>query len=145
MPRQHKVGIIITGDAKGGVRAVDLTQDKLRELNKTSKRVSKESAGAFDKFTASLFSLRGAIAAVSTGAFAVLVKETINAGDQIQKLSIRLGASTEALSEYRLVAERTGVTFNDLATAWQRQTRRISQAAAGTGEAKVEGGAEMPP
>ena len=58
------------------------------------------------------------------------------AGDEVQKLSQRIGASTEALSEYRHVANLTGVTFRELAIGWQRQTRRIAEAAQGTGEAK---------
>jgi len=79
----------------------------------------------------------GALAAIGGAAgFGALIKGAVDTADQIQKLSIRLGASTEALSEYQLVAERTGVTFQTLTTGWQRMTRRISEAARGTGEAK---------
>lgn len=65
-----------------------------------------------------------------------LIGSTINAADQIAKLSTRLGDSTEALSQYRLVAEKTGVEFKTLTTGIQRMTRRISEAAVtGKGEA----------
>lgn len=66
----------------------------------------------------------------------LLTKRAIDAGDQIQKLSVRLGASTEALSQYRFVAERSGVSFQTLTTGIQRMTRRIAEAAVGTGEAQ---------
>lgn len=67
--------------------------------------------------------------------FTSLVSDALKAGDQIQKLSIRLGASTEALSQYRHVAELTGVSFRTFTTGLQRSTRRISEAAKGQGEA----------
>lgn len=67
--------------------------------------------------------------------FTALIKDALDAGDEIQKLSIRIGASTEALSEYRHVADRAGVSFDTLVSGWQRMTRRIADAANGTGEA----------
>ena len=65
-----------------------------------------------------------------------LGRQQLKAADDIGKLAIRIGASTEALSEYRFVAERAGVEVNALTMGWQRMTRRIAEAANGTGEAK---------
>ena len=73
---------------------------------------------------------------VAGGALVGAIKRTADFGDRIQKLAIRLGESTEALSQYQHVATLTGVSFDQLATAFQRQTRRISEAAKGTGVAK---------
>ena len=70
------------------------------------------------------------------GALAKLANNGVIAGDKINKLSIRLGASTEALSQYKHVAEASGVTFETLSMGWQRMTRRVAEAAQGTGEAK---------
>lgn len=64
------------------------------------------------------------------------ITESLGQADAIQKLNQRLGASTEALSQYKYVADLTGVSFNTLTTGWQRMTRRIAEAAQGTGEAK---------
>lgn len=64
------------------------------------------------------------------------ITQSIGQADAIQKLNQRLGASTEALSQYKYVADLTGVSFNTLTTGWQRMTRRIAEAAQGTGEAK---------
>lgn len=55
--------------------------------------------------------------------------------DQLLKLSQRLGTSVEGLSELRYVAERSGVTFQTMSMALQRMTRRVGEAAQGTGEA----------
>lgn len=70
------------------------------------------------------------------GSLGVLAKRFINAGDEIQKLSQQIGASSEALSQYQFIAEQSSVSFQVLTTAWQRQTRRISEATKGMGVAK---------
>ena len=136
MANQYKTAIILTGDSKGAVTATKATQAQLRKLGATGKKTAQETVSAFDQLKASLFSVQGVMTAVAGGAFASMIKKTVEQGDEVLKLKHRLGASTEALSEYRYIAERTGVTFNQLTTGWQRQTRRISEAAAGTGEAK---------
>jgi len=73
---------------------------------------------------------------LGVGAFGAIVRSSIQAGDEINRLSIRLGASTEALSQYRLVADRAGISFETFTMGLQRMTRRVSEAAQGTGEAK---------
>ncbi len=141
--KTYNTGILITGNAKGGVQAVKLTSEELKKLNATQKR----GTGYAKKYAASqkgvMSSVQGiakvalaAGAALGAFSFARQISESIDYADKIQKLSIRLGTSTEALSEYRFVAEQSGVTFDSLAIAWQRQTRRLAEAAAGSGEAK---------
>ena len=79
----------------------------------------------------------GVIGASFAGlSFGALIKGIADTGDRFQKLSISLGVSTEAMSQYRLVAERSGTTMESLALIWQRQTRRVAEAAQGTGEAR---------
>lgn len=73
---------------------------------------------------------------VGTAGIAALVRSTVNAGDELQKLRIRLGATTEALSEYKFAADKSGVSFNTVTMGLQRMTRRVNEAANGTGEAK---------
>lgn len=74
---------------------------------------------------------------IAGGAGLVAVaKSTANAGDEIQKLSQRLGSSTEFLSQMRLGTDLTGVSFKTFTTGIQRMTRRLAEAAAtGKGEA----------
>ncbi|AYF35690.1 hypothetical protein CUU95_18550 [Vreelandella alkaliphila] len=75
------------------------------------------------------------IAGVIAGMFAAnTLQGQINWADQLQKTNLRIGASTEALSQYNYVASLSGVEFNQLTTAWQRQTP-YCEAAAGTGVA----------
>lgn len=96
---------------------------------------------AFNSVRSSITGLKGAFAAIgvslSAGALASFVKNTAEANDEINKLAGQLGASTEALSQYKFVAQQTGVEFSTLTTGWQRMTRRISEASYGTGEASA--------
>ena len=101
--------------------------------------ISQKSKNAFDKFKSlarGAFKGLAAAAAAGTAAIAVAFRELLKTGDQIQKLSLRLGASTEALSEYRHMAELSGVPFTNLTTGIQRMTRRVAEAATGQGVAK---------
>ena len=85
---------------------------------------------------------RVGVAAIATSAAAgaagllVLAKNAAVAADNIGKLSTQLGIGAKELSEYQFVAEQTGVRFDTFTMALQRSTRRIAEAAQGTGEAK---------
>lgn len=56
--------------------------------------------------------------------------------DKFAKTADKLGASTEALAGLQHAGEQTGVSIKTMNMAMQRATRRISEAAKGTGEAK---------
>ncbi|SJN11583.1 Phage tail length tape-measure protein 1 [Halomonas citrativorans] len=156
MAQNYKAGLIITGDASGGIRAIKATEDELGKLNqgfdrgsRQSKRFGSDAARAGQQLTEidkgagvatrGLQTLQRAaapIAGVIAGMFAAnTIKSQVDWGDQLQKTNLRIGASTEALSQYNYVAKLSGVEFGQLTTAWQRQTRRISEAAQGTGVA----------
>lgn len=103
-----------------------------------------QTQAAFRSVRASLSRLAGTVRSLGLGAgvvggagFGVLVKNALEAGDKIHKLNLRLGASTEALSEYRHVANLSGISFEQLTMGWQRMTRRVAEAAQGTGEARA--------
>jgi hypothetical protein len=99
--------------------------DRVKSSTNSAGRVVK---GAFG---AAAVTLLGAAAG-----FAALAKQSLGVADNIHKLNLRLGVSTEALSQYQLVAETSGVEFNTLTMGFQRMQRRISEAAQGTGVAK---------
>ena len=80
-----------------------------------------------------------ALPAAAVGAGFAIGRMALNIAaqnDQLAKMSDRIGASTEALSQYKFVAERSGVSFNTLTMGWQRMTRRVAEAAVGMGEAR---------
>lgn len=104
-----------------------------RNFGRSLKGIERE----FGKLTRGIRGFAGALGiAVGAGGLAAMTKNSIDAADKIGKLSDRLGISTNALSEYQHVAELSGVTFETLTMGFQRMTRRISEAAQGSGEAK---------
>lgn len=84
----------------------------------------------------SISAMTGVAGVLSVAGLGAIVTSSLDAADKVGKLSARLGASTEALSQYQHVAELSGIKFNTLTMGWQRMTRRVAEAAQGTGEAK---------
>jgi lambda family phage tail tape measure protein len=73
---------------------------------------------------------------VMAGVFAAQnLRGQINYANNLADMSTQIGVSVEALSQYNYVGALAGVQVEQLGTAWQRQTRRIAEAAAGTGVA----------
>lgn len=75
-------------------------------------------------------------ATAATAALTLMGRQLLQEADRLQKLSQRLGETTENLSRLKFVAEQNGVSFDTMAMALQRMQRRVAEAAVGTGEAK---------
>lgn len=121
-------GLVIDMEAK-----VSRIEEDLAKANKKLDTQTKRMAATAEK---NMKRMANVVTGLVAGAFGAMIKSSINAADNIGKLSVRLGVGVDALSEYQLVAEKSGLSFNTLATGWQRAQRRISEAAtAGRGEA----------
>ncbi len=79
---------------------------------------------------------KAALAAAGVAGIGTLVRSSLQGADAIQKLQQRIGGTTEELSALRHVFELSSVSFEQGAQGLQRMTRRIDEAARGTGEAK---------
>lgn len=75
-----------------------------------------------------------ATGAVSASLFA-MVKTTANSADHLSKLEARLGISAEGFSSLAHAAEMSDISMSTLEMSMQRQTRRLSEAVQGTGQA----------
>ena len=62
--------------------------------------------------------------AAVVGAMALSVKSYMNAGDEVQKMAVRTGWSTQALSELRHAANLSGTSMGTVETA----TKQIGRA-----------------
>jgi len=76
------------------------------------------------------------VSGAGTAALALMTAQLAKTADALGKLAGRINANAEGLSELQFVAERSGVAIEALNIGLQRQVRRISEAAKGTGEAK---------
>lgn len=121
---QHSIGALsvdlrlLSAKFDKGVSDVN---GKLNGLSKQASRVN--------KVFGSLLAVGG------TAAFTGLIKGSLDSANRLGDLSTRLGTSVEGLSRLEYAAKLTGVSQNTLAAGLQRATRRISEAAMGSGEA----------
>lgn len=76
------------------------------------------------------------LAVGTTGAagFAALAQKSIEFADRTAKTADKVGVSTDALQEYRFAANQSGVATNTLDMGLQRFSRRLGEAAQGSGE-----------
>jgi len=101
--------------------------DKITGVTKKVGRSLKDLAKTTAKMTA---------AAGATGAAVfAFAKRVTEAQDRAAKFANRIGATTEQLTALEYAAERSGVATAQFDMAAQRMTRRVAEAAQGTGEA----------
>ena len=108
----------------------------IRAFDKTQKAFGGVTSG-LKRVASAAFSMKGAlIAAVGPVAMGLLIKQSLSATDSLKKTADKIGTSTEALSKFQFAAQLTGVSVETVNMAAQRFTRRLAEAARGTGEAK---------
>jgi len=107
------------------ITAEDKSKKAVEDVEKRLKSAAKNGA-----------TVLATVAATAAAGLVTLGVRAADAADKIDKLSTQLGISTKALSEYQFIAGQTGVAFDTFAQALQRSTRRVAEAAQGTGEAQ---------
>lgn len=94
-------------------------------------------AVSLGKVRKALFSFQTAIVgAVGAAGLGLLVKSSLDSIDALGKTASKLGVTTQELQKLRFAAELAGVSTRTTDMAIQRFTRRLSEAAVDTGEAK---------
>ena len=142
MARTFKAGVLITGDSKGAVQAINLTEKEVANLDKTTAKARKNHAEASKSITdgfgamASKAAVWGAAAiAAGTAVTAGLVKSGLESVDALAKTADKLGVATDALASMRYAAGLTGVEVGTFDKSIEKLAIRVSEAAAGTGTA----------
>ena len=107
------------------ISATDKTAAAFKSVNQAAGRLA-----------ASAAKIGLAFATAGAAAAAALTKMQMSNIDSLAKTADKIGVTTEALGGLRHAAELTGVGSDTLDMAMQRLTRRASEAANGTGEAK---------
>jgi len=115
-----KLAVAIVGDTKDLEKNFKGVTDKVDGFSKKMKNMGTSVTNAGK----SLLPLTGVITAAGAGLFA-LAQNTANAGDQIQKMALRTGFSTEALSEYKHAADLSGTSIESLENGVKRMQRSI--------------------
>lgn len=104
------------------------------ELNKSQKKAKNWSDSISKTMSIAAKATAGASVAAA-GSLALIYNQQAALIDQTAKFADRIGISTEALTQFRHASELTGVGSKNLDMSLQRMTRRISEAAQGSGEA----------
>ena len=141
----HQYAVRLSVDGGGRVQAElrgvgDSGDRSLRKIDRAS-GVASRGLGSLAERASTLRSgvrlLGGALAGIATvGGLSALINRSLEAADAIGKTADKLGIGVEALQELRYAASLAGVEQNTLDMALQRFTRRVGEAARGTGEAK---------
>lgn len=92
--------------------------------------------GSANRLAAAAAKIGVAFATAGVAAAAALTKMSMQNIDNLAKTADKIGITTQALGGLRHAAELTGVSASTMDMAMQRLTRRVSEAANGTGEAK---------
>lgn len=88
-----------------------------------------------DKLVLKLTGGMSLLGAANVGVFAAIYKAQAPVIDQLAKTADKLGITTEALQAMQDAGERAGISNSNLNISLQRMTRRVAEAANGTGEA----------
>lgn len=108
------------------ITAIDKTQKAFRAVGRGLKTV-----------TSAILSVKTGLTALAGAAgFGLLIKSSMQSIDTLGKTASKLGITTQALQKLRFASELAGVETRTVDMAVQRFTRRLSEAANGTGEAK---------
>lgn len=73
----------------------------------------------------------------TAGAFAYMVKQSIDLADQMAKTSQKIGISVESLSALKHAASLSGVEFESLVNGLKFANKNMADMAAGTGDARL--------
>ncbi|MEZ7197030.1 hypothetical protein [Pseudodesulfovibrio karagichevae] len=105
------------------VSAKDMATGTMRRIGLVSRNLTNE-----------LFSMRNALMGGAVAGMAALVRQSIEATDQIGKVADKVGLTTDQLQELRYSANLAGVAQAQLDMGMQRFSRRLGEVSQGQGE-----------
>jgi len=118
-----------------GIKTLDKASESFTKLNKKTNTVTKSLkafAGASSKMAAGIAPAVAGLTALTVG-FAAATTKALSSADKIAKTADKIGLTTDALQELRFAAGLSGVESKTLDMAMQRFSRRVGEAAKGTG------------
>ncbi|RQW89935.1 MAG: hypothetical protein EHM79_02185 [Geobacter sp.] len=123
MGQQNKTELVIT--------ALNQTQQAFRELKGQFSGLTKDLESAKGKFAGLTGVMAGLGVTLSAGAFAAWIKSTIDAADEMGKMSQKVGVSVEALSELKYAGDLADVSLDQLGVGLKQLSKNMRDASLG--------------
>ncbi|GEM_PF-7088091 len=140
MPKVNKSKLIITGENKSALAAIDGVARKMGSAERQIKGFGKGISGTIGSIGGVLSNLPVAMGAAVSGmvaGFGIMVKNSIDTAEHLEKMSQRVGVSVEALSTLSYAAQLSGTDIAVFEKAIQRLSRNMDDASRGIGEGKI--------
>ena len=118
------------------IEAKDNTKTAFGKIKKNLKQTDQAVNKTKRSFDGLKAGIKGAIGALTIGAFVQATKSTLDLADSLGKTSARLGLTTEGLQTLRFAATQSGMSVEMMEMGMQRFTRRLTEASEGTGVLK---------
>jgi len=113
-----------------------LAKDKTAAAFKSIQSGAAATRKSINSLTPVFLKFGSGAATAAAGALAAFTRMSMISIDNLGKTADKLGTTTETLAGLQHAAELTGVSTETMNMALQRMTRRVAEAAVGTGEAK---------
>jgi len=138
MAKKFKTGIIITGDAKGGVKAIKATDSQLKTLDRQQKRNTRSAAkmaSAFSHVRRNARRYSAALGVAVVGIVALTARQAAAVRDT-DSLARALGVSTGEFQAFQYAAEQAGIGADKAGDIIKDVSDKL-------GDASLTGGGEM--
>ena len=129
--------LIINGDASGAKKAIDETTSKLSMAEADISKIGTGLSGSLQGFTGLLTNLPFMAAAAGAGLVTGLGKALVDMvkwGDELDKMSQKIGVSTETLSGLKYAADIADVDFQTLTQGIEKFSKNLGDVNAGVGQ-----------
>ncbi|ROO31974.1 hypothetical protein [Salinisphaera japonica] len=147
MARQYKTGLVITGDAKGGIRAIRATESEIAKLDAASarsaarqRRTATVAARGYRNLTSTIARTSAAIGALGAGAavggLISLTARQAEAAREADNLARTLGTTAGEVQAFQYAAEQAGIGADKASDIFKDLADKI-------GDAALTGGGEM--
>ncbi len=128
-----KLVVKLEGDSAKLRRDLNKANSNLQRFDQKAKQNLRSFESSISKAG---LAVKGFIAVAAAGFAKTIVSDTFQAADAIGKVSARLNISTDALQEWRRVAELAGSSTGKMDAALQTFSKRVGDAARGIGDFK---------
>lgn len=131
----EKLNIILAARDREFARAMDRNTARIERFERKAKKSLSRTTRHFDGLAFVAKRMGPLLAVLSAGAVIGKLKRTVATLDDIGKTADKIGLTTDALQELRTIAESAGIAQGSLDSSLERFSKRIGEAAMGTGAA----------